>query len=493
MKKFDVTSAINKGMILLAEPKESEKLLIIIEKDNTVVIPMIKTKTNLAYILTDDDELFEKRAFIVDEVIKSKVFKLPIYRTANKAAPEHEHTIKSFVKPAISGLKLTIPKDINKRIKEEGYSYDPDTESVVVEKRDYAPLLKNPVNKKRFEADAEKLKMYEATYEGLPLELRLAYESSLIRHSESMGMLLTGPTGTGKSFAARVLANHAGAPLLNIQITYGTTVEDLVGSFAPNTGDGGKWIFVPGPLTVAFSQGYFVVIEEVNYGQPGVLAKINEFTDPTQTRVTINGIVYERHENYMPILTMNPGYQGTETLNLALKNRLQIVDFPALGEKEFVARGQQYSRLLGWTLPKGFFKETYAFANFLEREGSSSKFHEDIKFSIRNVQRLCASVLRKHCNFEEFFEAVAVQYINSLNCDNDNSEKLSAFKASEEIRDNVKRIYEYYDFCEPDTIIVDTSLEDLVTGTDDETIAADIAADTIPAGELDDLLRSLDA
>ena len=227
-------------------------------------------------------------------------------------------------------------------------------------------------------------------------------------------------------------------------------MEDLIGMYVPRTtaSEGGaSYEFVAGPLLKAYTEGYQVVIEEVNYGQPGVIAKLNDMTDFTP-RFPYCGKVYHRHPNFAVYMTMNPGYAGTEILNMALKNRFQIVQVPAFDKEKFTDLAVAYSASLGHPLRREFFKQLFDFANLIEKEAGTSKWNESVVFSIRNAQRLCENILHKSRSFDEFRAAIAVQYLNYLSVDNDNSDKLDIFKNSEEIKEQIRKIYEYYDFRE---------------------------------------------
>lgn len=451
MAKFNTIKVLAAGGVnLFALNAKDEKLLVVNKTTRSYVIPVIK---NVAYIEDDDVETYVFLQNIIDAVNSNKVWRELFKLTPiNKKAPEHSIEVVDF----ISAPGVNIAKNYLTVLKDNGYTMLEKVLSTSFAKRDYSALLKDPEIKKMFDEDAAELKKVGATFSGLDKETQIAYEA--VENGSAGGIIFEGPTGTGKSFNARILANHAGAPLLNIQITYGTTIEDLVGQFIPNdeaTEDGGsKWKFVMGPLLKAFVFGYQIVVEEVNYGQAGVIAKLNEFTDGTP-RVTINGITYHKHRNFVCYMTMNPGYEGTDPLNVALKNRFAKVDVPALTKSEFIKRAVNYSRSLGHELSNDFFGKLFDFANFIEKEGCSSKWHENVKFSIRNAQRLCDCILSAKRNFTDFQAAMADQYLNDLSTDNDNSEKLQAFKKDKDIVAQMQQIYECYGFAEAKTVEVD--------------------------------------
>lgn len=491
--KFDLLKALAKGVINLAKLDETgdEFALAIVTKKKSWVVPVVKS---IAYL--DDEELGEDYSTIqeiIDAINLNKLYKeVSRFGIKTKAAPEHSKIVYGFAKSAIEGAPSIQPEGLDGVFKAAGYSVLEHTVETAFVPRDYSEIMKKPEYKKIYDENHALLEKTGANYKGLNKETQLAYES--VEAGKMQGLIFTGPTGTGKSWTAMILADHAGAPLLNLQVTYGTTVEDLVGSFIPNdgavddgigaklhaimkdstlkvdeqiaaceeliksSGNSSKWKFIPGPLLRAKYEGLPLVLEEVNYGQAGIISKINEFTDDTP-RVTVNGITYEAHRNFVLYMTMNPGYAGTDPLNVALKNRFAIVDVPALTKAEFAARAQKYSAALGHKLRLEFFNKLFDFAAFLEKEGNSNAWHEDVKFSIRNANRLSDSILIKKRNFAEFQAAVAVNYINNLSTDNDNSAKLAEFKKDKTIVDQIQQIYELYDFAEAKTVAKADSLD----------------------------------
>ena len=452
---FKLLEAMAAGVVTVCKLEgEDSHLLAVRAKDKgLLVVPMLKSARGaLAYIDDDIPEEDCKRLTEIFEAINAKGVYKGIYKytPAFGKAPEHSHNVVDVLRGATGSTTTVAPSDLKDQLAAAGYTWVEKELSVSTVKRDYSALLADPTVKQAFDEDAEELARVGATYAKLDDEIKIAYEA--IESGRSGGIIFQGPTGTGKSFAARVLANHANAPLLNLQITYGTSIEDLIGMFVPNDkGSGGKWTFVEGPLLKAYYQGYQIVIEEINYGQPGVNAKLNEFTDGTP-RITVNGKTYAKHPNFVVYMTMNPGYEGTEVLNVALKNRFQIVDVPALSKAEFTKRLQSYSKSLGHQLNNDFCGTLYDFAAYLEKEASTSKWHENVKFSIRNAQRLCDAILLKKRSFKEFCHAMAVEYINALSTDNDNSAKLQDYKKSSTLQEELKKIYDFYDFAETKTV-----------------------------------------
>lgn len=486
MKKFNVTKAIANGNIVLGRINDNVSVLFIIGKDKLFEIPITSDGGKKAYFSSENEDEYELVSEIIEKIKENKLFNINKIKLMPKEFTDYDKNI-SRIEKVQPGTPIVVPSNLKDVLSKNGYVLEEES-GVVSKPRDYTELMSNPINQKIFDEDKYEIEAVGATYEGLNAETKIAFES--IRNGKSIGILFVGPTGTGKSFTAKVLANKAGAPSLNIQITYGTTIEDLIGQYVPNTGDGPKYIFVEGPLLKAYEQGYQIIIEEINYGQPGIISKLNEFTDGT-TRVIVNGITYHRHPNFVVYMTMNPGYEGTEVLNVALKNRFAKVSVPALSKKEFVLRSQLYSKSLGYELSKDFFNKLFDFAAMIEKEASTAKWHENVKFSIRNAQRLCENILQKRRSYDEFNSAISIQYLNDLSTDNDNSEKLEGFKSSTEIQAEIKNLYNLYDFVKPIEKTTEDNLDDLFDEVAEEESIDVSSEEDLSSKEKSDLIGDL--
>ena len=529
ISSINFPAALAKGVFNLfrlksTAPDKKEYLLVILTKDRNVAVPILGTR---AYLGTDE-ELGDKLEPIVNLVIHDKVFgeHLPgSIKIIYKDAPAHSHEILSqvTVKGACKYEKL------DEVLSELGYTIIAPDIKVSTKIKDYSELVKkDPFAKAILAENKAELEAVGATFDTLNDETKIAYEG--LAKGKYLGLIFAGPTGTGKSWAGRILANHMKAPYLTLQIDHGTMVDTLVGSFVPKagekvkedtaekiletlrdpklsvsdalnevqkflriTGEGSKWEFIPGPLLKAFTEGWIIILEEVNFGDPGVLAKLNEFTDGT-LRVTVNGIPYKRHPNFLVIMTMNPGYAGTDPLNVALKGRFAKVNVPALTKEQFTTRMIGYSRGLGHALSVEFFSRLYDFAAAMESLGNDSTFHEDVKFSVRNAQRLCDCILSKPRTLEEFTAAISIQYLNDLTMDNDNSDRVENLKKDTNTVNSITSLYTLYDFAEVPTTNELLDLNDFVSFSEgtlkDDGVTID-ASDLLDDSELDTLLGGM--
>jgi MoxR-like ATPase len=152
-------------------------------------------------------------------------------------------------------------------------------------------------------------------------------------------MLFEGESGTGKSTAARVIASRCGLPFVAINCSTNIEESDIFGAMVPNpeksSADDAEFVWQDGPLTKAIRYGYVGIIEELGFGRPGVLGKINSLLDESRQIDLPNGEVLKAHPNFRLIATTNIGYEGTNRLNKALVNRFEICKkFVDLDEKE---------------------------------------------------------------------------------------------------------------------------------------------------------------
>ena len=474
--KLNIIAALAKGAINVFRLEDKNYVMVLCHNKGTAIVPIVNKR---AYVEAEEEETADIIEQIISETVKQKVFpELNEIKVMFRKAPEHATkvvstlTTKGFVK--YSGAE--------KILEEKGYSFEMKGKVIPIVEKDYSELLKDPFAKAIFDENHTELQKVGATFASLNTEVKMAYEG--LAKGKYLGLIFAGPTGTGKSWAARIIADHMKAPYLTLQIDGGTSVDTLVGAFVPKAGEKvstetankiveiikdektsvsdaltevqklikmngeqSKWEFIPGPLLKAYKEGWPIVLEEVNFGAPSVLAKLNEFTDGT-LRVMINGIAYKKHPNFFVIMTMNPGYAGTDPLNVALKGRFAKVNIPQLTKDQFCERMVGYSKGFGHALSTEFFARLYDFAGTIEALGNDTMYHEDVKFSVRNAQRLCDIILTKGRTLEEFSAAIAIQYINDLTMDNDNSEQVEKLKADATTVSQIASLYELYDFAE---------------------------------------------
>lgn len=148
----------------------------------------------------------------------------------------------------------------------------------------------------------------------------------------SMGknILLTGPTGAGKTKFAETLSHLFHQPMFSVNCSVDLDAESLLGFKTLVYEDEQQVIdFVPGPVTNAMKHGTLLYIDEVNMAKSETLPLINGVLDyrRTITNPFTNEIITAQ-ESFGVIAAINEGYIGTVPLNEALKNRFVVIEVP---------------------------------------------------------------------------------------------------------------------------------------------------------------------
>lgn len=194
------------------------------------IIPIISKK---AYVgTTDDSETLDE---ILKQINAKKVFpdaNITGAKVFYSTAPKHDHVIKTF----LSVKDLVQYEGINKIFEDAGYTIEAAAVVKAGHEKDYSELrAKDPFAEAIYQENKQELEAVHATYESLNLESKVAAEG--LQRGDYVGIIFAGPTGTGKSWAGRIIADHMGAPYLTLQIDRGTTIDTLIGSFVPKAGE----------------------------------------------------------------------------------------------------------------------------------------------------------------------------------------------------------------------------------------------------------------
>jgi len=141
-------------------------------------------------------------------------------------------------------------------------------------------------------------------------------------------LLIIGESGTGKSKLIQALAWATNTPLLAPCGHSEVSVESLLGCFVARDGN---TIWQNGAIPEAMRKGYWLLIEEVNAIDPGVLKVLNELLDTGRITITAGGRprVVEATDDFRLICTSNPPqnpiYRGIEPLSFELYDRFPVV------------------------------------------------------------------------------------------------------------------------------------------------------------------------
>ncbi|WEG15019.1 MoxR family ATPase [Pullulanibacillus sp. KACC 23026] len=149
-------------------------------------------------------------------------------------------------------------------------------------------------------------------------------------------VLLKGPTGSGKTRLASLLAALLQQPMYSINCSVDLDSEALLGYKTLDYDDNQKAQirFVPGPVEKAMKRGQLLYIDEINMAKADTLPILNGVLD--YRRMILNPFTSETiqaKEGFGVIAAINEGYVGTTPLNEALKNRFVVIDVPYLQGK----------------------------------------------------------------------------------------------------------------------------------------------------------------
>jgi hypothetical protein len=137
-----------------------------------------------------------------------------------------------------------------------------------------------------------------------------------------VNVLLSGPTGSAKSSAARAFAAAWGLPFVRVPVNGALDPSSLWGKVTGIRPDGGvEYTNSPGGLVLR--HGGVIVFDEVNMTHARVLAAFHGLLDVFRS-VSIPenaGEIVQAHPALLVVGTMNPGYEGTARLNTALARR----------------------------------------------------------------------------------------------------------------------------------------------------------------------------
>ncbi|NUQ66612.1 MAG: AAA family ATPase [Pirellulales bacterium] len=214
-------------------------------------------------------------------------------------------------------------------------------------------------------------------------------------------VLLTGPRGTGKSYAVMQLARERGKQVFVCQGHADLTAEDLVGS--PGLVNGSS-SFIAGPLYNAVKQGAWFVFEEANLARGGIGALLNRVLDVGGTlAVPFTGEEIVVPESFRALLCVNEcGYSACRPLAESLKDRLRAIHcdyWDDQHETEVLRRalhglsGEQIRGML--TVAKGI------------RE-ARKKGETNFDFSLRSLLQWGADTQFRTKNLMESFESVVI-------------------------------------------------------------------------------------
>ena len=141
---------------------------------------------------------------------------------------------------------------------------------------------------------------------------------------QNWNILIEGPTGPGKTMAARAYSAKRGKRFYSIASNVGIEPSQLFGKYIPDGEGGFAWI--DGPVTDLVRHGGVLLINEVNFMPERVATVIFGLLDGRReiTLLDHKGETIKAHDDLLIIADMNPGYAGTRPLNEAFRNRFTV-------------------------------------------------------------------------------------------------------------------------------------------------------------------------
>ncbi len=159
---------------------------------------------------------------------------------------------------------------------------------------------------------------------------------------ENRRVMLIGHTGSGKTSFIEQVAARTGHAILRANMNGQTTIGDFVGFW---TVKGGETVWVDGVLPVAMREGYWLIIDELDFAEPSILAVLTAVLEPNGRLLLKergNEIV-EPHASFRLFATANAAgamsawrhlYQGANLLNEAFLDRWRVYLFDYLSKEE---------------------------------------------------------------------------------------------------------------------------------------------------------------
>ncbi|RPI07721.1 MAG: AAA family ATPase [Zetaproteobacteria bacterium] len=188
----------------------------------------------------------------------------------------------------------------------------------------------------------------------VPVRKPYVFRNALLRdilaylhRADGDGMLLTGPTGSGKTSLVNQVASRLNWPVQSVTCHGRMELHALVGQFVLVQGE---TKFVHGPLAVAARDGHMLILNESDLMDPAELAGLNDSIEGQPLVIPENGgEVIRPHPMFRVFATGNSSgggdgsglYQGVLRQNLAFMDRFRVihVGYPEPEvEKEVVAQ-----------------------------------------------------------------------------------------------------------------------------------------------------------
>jgi nitric oxide reductase NorQ protein len=145
-------------------------------------------------------------------------------------------------------------------------------------------------------------------------------------YKKRLPVMLKGPTGCGKTRFLEYMAFELKRPLVTVSCHEDLTSSDLVGRFLL---EGADTVWQDGPLTRAVKAGAICYLDEIVEARTDSTVVIHSLTDHRR-KLTVEkkGMEIEAHEDFMLVISYNPGYQTVlKDLKPSTKQRFIAINF----------------------------------------------------------------------------------------------------------------------------------------------------------------------
>jgi nitric oxide reductase NorQ protein len=159
-----------------------------------------------------------------------------------------------------------------------------------------------------YEPQANEVEVFEAAYR------------------KRLPVMLKGPTGCGKTRFLEYMAHRLKRPLVTVSCHEDLTSSDLVGRFLL---EGEQTVWQDGPLTRAVKAGAICYLDEIVEARTDSTVIIHPLTDHRrQLPLEKRGMEIEAHDDFMLVISYNPGYQTVlKDLKPSTKQRFIGINF----------------------------------------------------------------------------------------------------------------------------------------------------------------------
>lgn len=156
--------------------------------------------------------------------------------------------------------------------------------------------------------------------------------------AENRRVLLTGHMGCGKTTTFTELAARINQPLIRANLNGQTSISDLLGCWQIKNKE---TYWMDGILTMAVREGWWLVLDELDSGEPPVISVVNQLAERNGVLILKekDGEILVPHPKFRLLATANTVgrmeqfrhlYQGTNIMNRALLDRFRCYYVPYL-------------------------------------------------------------------------------------------------------------------------------------------------------------------